>query len=482
MKWGISTILSRVGHRYGPHFGIATQGYVRCLGLIFVLSFWSFAAQATSLSGARGLLPAVPAHVLLGVCGVGVVTGLMMLYGFFPWFSTLLSLLSYGLLLQLAGYWLNLPGDRLLMEMAVPALFLVPIWKRSYPPLHEASSRLTGILWVNFLLCKVLLGSGLAQLFSPDKSWREAIAFFHFFETQSLPAIPGWYLHHLPGSLLEYFVWGLVFIEVVLPFYVVMPRTFRNILAGGAALISIVLLLTSHHGFLPLQILLLAFALVDDVSWRIVLPDRFGPRASTTHYRPSPVTIAWLAGIGAVFFLQSLPLVQLPGEKYVANLNLSNRYFLFQEVPQKRLELSLQGSLDGKQWVEYRFNLKPTDPRSLPKMSILHHPRLDDRLVSFAREVNMEDGAPQVEPPRWYLNLVARLLEGDPVVQQLIPVNPFPEHPPRFLRWVVYEYRFADPVTRREQDIWWVREPLGIYGPVFSREGVIPIPPAPPAS
>ncbi|MGA0333679.1 MAG: hypothetical protein ACO3NW_06970, partial [Kiritimatiellia bacterium] len=60
------------------------------------------------------------------------------------------------------------------------------------------------------------------------------------------------------------------------------------------------------------------------------------------------------------------------------------------------------------------------------------------------------------------------------------------DHPPKYLRLALYEYHFADPVTRREESVWWERKFLGFYGPVFTRDsqptaGPSPalIPPAP---
>ena len=47
--------------------------------------------------------------------------------------------------------------------------------------------------------------------------------------------------------------------------------------------------------------------------------------------------------------------------------------------------------------------------------------------------------------------------------------------PPRFVRAVLYEYRFTDAETRRQTGTWWEREPIGLYCPILSlkddREG-----------
>ena len=56
-----------------------------------------------------------------------------------------------------------------------------------------------------------------------------------------------------------------------------------------------------------------------------------------------------------------------------------------------------------------------------------------------------------------------RLLQGSPDVIELLEKNPFPEAPPRYVRAVLYDYRFTDLGTKREKDEWWKRERKGLY-------------------
>ena len=50
----------------------------------------------------------------------------------------------------------------------------------------------------------------------------------------------------------------------------------------------------------------------------------------------------------------------------------------------------------------------------------------------------------------------------------LLEHNPFPDHPPHFLRAVVYDYHFTTPAERSGTGAWWKRERLGLYYPVVS--------------
>jgi len=66
----------------------------------------------------------------------------------------------------------------------------------------------------------------------------------------------------------------------------------------------------------------------------------------------------------------------------------------------------------------------------------------------------------------WFVAFCVRLLEGDPEVTALLEKNPFPDHPPRYVRAVTYDYKFSTWEERRKTDAWWHREPHGRYLPV----------------
>jgi hypothetical protein len=72
------------------------------------------------------------------------------------------------------------------------------------------------------------------------------------------------------------------------------------------------------------------------------------------------------------------------------------------------------------------------------------------------------------EEERWFQDFCVRLLENDGEVLSLIARNPFPAHAPRYLRAVLYRYRFSDPETRRRDGVWWTRELVGDYSPILS--------------
>ncbi|MGH9399310.1 MAG: lipase maturation factor family protein, partial [Thermoanaerobaculia bacterium] len=84
-----------------------------------------------------------------------------------------------------------------------------------------------------------------------------------------------------------------------------------------------------------------------------------------------------------------------------------------------------------------------------------HQPRLDWQMW-FAALGRYEDSP-------WLGRLEARLLEGSPPVLRLFAKNPFPDHPPRFVRAVLYDYRFTDWKTLRQTGAWWRRVEKGPF-------------------
>ena len=49
----------------------------------------------------------------------------------------------------------------------------------------------------------------------------------------------------------------------------------------------------------------------------------------------------------------------------------------------------------------------------------------------------------------------------------LLGNNPFPDKPPRFVRAVVYDYRYTSPEEKKATGAWWVRQPQGVYYPAI---------------
>jgi hypothetical protein len=63
----------------------------------------------------------------------------------------------------------------------------------------------------------------------------------------------------------------------------------------------------------------------------------------------------------------------------------------------------------------------------------------------------------------WFVPLLGKLLEADRPTLRLLARDPFDGRRPRFVRALMYLYRFTTPRERRETGAWWHRELVGDY-------------------
>jgi hypothetical protein len=145
-----------------------------------------------------------------------------------------------------------------------------------------------------------------------------------------------------------------------------------------------------------------------------------------------------------------------------------NSYGLFAVMTQKRPEIIIEGSADGREWLPYEFKYKPGDLNRRPAFVAPFQPRLDWQmwfaaLCDWRRESDRRRNL-------WFLRLEMRLLQNSPPVIALLEHNPFPKTPPQYIRGVLYEYHFTDAATRRKTGAWWRRELVGAYTEPLSLE------------
>jgi hypothetical protein len=134
-----------------------------------------------------------------------------------------------------------------------------------------------------------------------------------------------------------------------------------------------------------------------------------------------------------------------------------NSYGLFAVMTTTRDEIVVEGSQNGKEWLAYEFKYKPGDLKRRPQFVAPHQPRLDWQMWFAALS--------SVEQNPWLMNFCVRLLQGRQEVLRLVKTNPFAEAPPRYIRAMVYRYRFTDGKTRKRTGQWWERQLRGQYMP-----------------
>ena len=215
--------------------------FLKLLALIFFAAFVSLYGQIAGLVGPNGILPLgefqdylnqrhgseaywwLPTIFWLGNSDValqgatvaGAVLSLLLLLGVMPRISLLLMTLLYLSLYQAGQIFLNFQWDYLLLETGLLAIFLVrgPSW--------------LVLLLFHWLLFRLRFLSGISKLLSGDPSWSSLTTLNYYFETQPLPHWGSWYAHQLPEWLLQAGTALVLFSELVVPFFIFLPRRLR---------------------------------------------------------------------------------------------------------------------------------------------------------------------------------------------------------------------------------------------------------------
>jgi hypothetical protein len=157
---------------------------------------------------------------------------------------------------------------------------------------------------------------------------------------------------------------------------------------------------------------------------------------------------------------QKLPAPLEKLESWAEPFRSANHYGLFSVMTVSRPEIIVEGSDDKVHWLPYGFKYKPDELYEKPGFVAPHQPRLDWQMW-FASLGSYRQN-------EWFVHFCARLLQGTPSVLALLEHNPFPDRPPRYIRALVYEYRFTTEKERQLTRQWWERDLKGLYCPVWS--------------
>ena len=230
------------------------------------------------------------------------------------------------------------------------------------------------------------------------------------------------------------------------------------------------IILTGNYTFFNWLTLALCLLLLDDAALAAMAPKKWFKAREMRYltspwgqiFRPCLATLIVLTGVlqMTTLFWRSTEQPK-PIQSYfqtVQAFRTINGYGLFAVMTTKRMEIIIEGSMDGEQWLAYDFKWKPGDLKSRPGFVAPHQPRLDWQMW-FAALGDYRRNA-------WLLHFMEHLTRNTPVVTALIARNPFPEEPPRHVRAVLYQYHFTDRRTKRETGQWWRREYKGLYAPV----------------
>jgi len=225
---------------------------------------------------------------------------------------------------------------------------------------------------------------------------------------------------------------------------------------------------TGNFAFFNLLTVVVALPLLDDRVWSRILPAGLVERLAS---REQPARTPGRIKTGFEIALLGLGTLTLLGTfwprlgyswpiRVIEQFRSVNGYGLFRVMTTTRPQIVVEGSADGTEWKPYRFKYQAVDLEERPRLVEPHQPRLDWQLWFAALG--------RFETETWFQAFLLRLLEGSKPVTGLLADNPFPAEPPRYVRALLYDYRFTSWSERAKTGAWWRRTLIGEYAPVLS--------------
>ncbi|HXX16706.1 MAG TPA: lipase maturation factor family protein [Candidatus Eremiobacteraceae bacterium] len=455
---------------------------------------------------------------LMALCWIGMIASLLLVLNLWPRGMLAICFLLFLSFVSAAQDFSGYQSDGMLLTAGFICLFFAPSgfrpgWGASQAP-SRGSLFLLQILWFT-----IYFESGIVKWFGGDPSWRNLTAMDEYYQNGPLPTWIGWYVAQMP----EWFHKGsaafTLIVEVLLVWLAFLPRPFRIVCFWIVTVLQVSIILTANYAFLNYLVLALGVLLLDDRYLLKLFPKRWTnevranlekpraaaapeeaivdlnlsaetsnpqnesapaeqkgsePETSATAQWGMPfrqavsVVYVWVAAFLFAWLLyanlylllhQMFRTSPLPAEPVVAlePFRVANAYGLFGRMTWRRYEIEFQGSDDGEHWTVYPFCYKPQDPAKAPEIYAPYQPRFEWNMW-FASLGEWRENT-------WVLRGEQLLLVNDEAVVSLFASNPFPDHPPKQVRTVLWRYWFTDLATKRATGMWWRREYLGLYAP-----------------
>jgi lipase maturation factor 1 len=488
----------------GPHGLLPAGAYLKLIGQdMHAIRYW-FAPTLLWLNSSNA--------ALMALCWIGMIASLLLLLNLWPRGMLVVCFLLLLSFVTAAQDFSSYQSDGMLLSSGIVSVFFAPRgfrpgWGASEPP-SRLSLFLLQLIWFS-----IYFDSGVAKYFGGDPSWRDFTAMNEYYQNGPLPTWIGWYAQQLPQWFHALTARFTIFVELLLVWMVFLPRYFRIACFCIVTALQVSIILTANYAFLNYIVLALGFLLLDDRFLSKLLPQRWAipvrenllaakaqepimelnltaetppqcespstataqepPRNNPSNWivhtrRISSAVFLWLSAflLGWLLYANAfLVLVQiLRGSPFPAKpvtllepFRVANQYGLFGRMTWKRYEIDPQGSDDGTNWIVYPFRNKPQNPAEAPRIYAPYQPRFDWNLW-FASLGEWRENP-------WVLRVEESLLTNDRDVVALFAANPFPSHPPKQIRAVLWQYWFTDLSTKRTTGMWWKRQYLGLYAP-----------------
>jgi Protein of unknown function (DUF1222). len=464
-------ILRLLGFVYAIAFLIAINQLVPLIGEHGLTSATHYLATVETQLGSRSAgmmrLPTlfwfgISDQALTAVAWSGFVLSAIVLAGYAN--AIILGILwaIYMSIVHVGQIWYGYGWETQLLETGFLAIFLCPLFDpRPFPKRPPPILVIWLFRWLGF---RIMIGSGLIKL-RGDPCWRDLTCLYYHYETQPIPNPISRYLHFAPHWFHKFGTAWNHLVELVVPWFSFGPRRARHV--AGVLLVSfqVSLIISGNLSFLNYLTIIPFLACFDDTFWRRILPNWLVRGTVATESSRAQFGVALVLCI-LVAYLSVAPVTNLISNQQLMNysfdpLNLVNTYGAFGSVGRERDEIIFEGTSDpiisgDTKWKEYEFKAKPGDPNRPPPFIAPYQPRIDWQ-IWFAAMASPADYP-------WTLHFVWRLLHNDPGTLSLLANNPFPGHPPQYIRARLYRYQFA-PVG---ESAWWRRESIGEWLPALS--------------
>ena len=424
--WGKSLVL--------PTYRTSAWLYGRCLGITIMIAFISLWVQSAGLFGPEGIVPysenldqarlnsvngSMAASRLLekptwlwffpettGMAALfitGCLSALLLILGVLPPISVLVSWSCYLSLQVVATPFLNFQWDLLLLETMLLSLFYLP-WKlrAKYTDSTEPNGIGRWLLWL--LLFKLIFESGIVKFTyfgSGDaNTWLDLTALNYHYWTQPIPSWISWYFHWLPQWFHKLALLITYAVELILPFFIFLPRRLKNIAVAGLMFLQVMIIITGNYGFFNLLTVLLCLSLLDDQTVPSSIRMFFEPKNNENYRISQPRRLQSAMGALVLFMLvwtgcYYLRLDLRGNRSNITGASISpsgvtrsmirsarysrsmNSYGLFRVMTTTRPEIIIAHSSDGENWKPYHFQYKPVALQMPPRFFFPHMPRLD---------------------------------------------------------------------------------------------------------
>lgn len=222
-------------------------------------------------------------------------------------------------------------------------------------------------------------------------------------------------------------------VELLVPFAYFAPQPLCAIAGILTLIFQGLLSVSGNFAWLGFLTMVLAFSTLSDTQLAFFLPLTAPPLRP-----PAPVhRHAILAVTALVVLLSYYPVHNMLSRRQVMNapynpFHLVSTYGAFGSINRRRYEVIIEGTAEthltpATPWREYEFMGKPGDVRRRPPQIAPYHLRLDwllwflpFHLEETSRGIILPYG---YEP--WFVHFLAKLLQGDRAVLQLLEHNPF---------------------------------------------------------